>query len=224
VFYGGLAVGLFICLVFTESRISYLAFAAGVGLFIILRGGFLRGDNRPITIALTLAGIGLAIVAGYALIEAIFQSFQSTFVDLRPSSWLTRFNVYVVTLRLLPEHLIAGWGIPERIPGASSEFSAGSHSSYLGMLFQHGIVGLILYIAVWLSVWKPVIQGLARRRIGSNSAVFWSAMAVAFFSFNIREIADTWWWDQSLTFVLWIMWGLALTAPNSEIGLERSID
>jgi hypothetical protein len=212
-FFGGVALSLFVCLVFTESRITYAAFVAGVVFYIILRGGLLRGDNRPITIALTMAGIGLALLVGYAIFGAILQSFQEAFLDLRPSSWLSRFNIYLVTLRLLPEHPIAGWGVPVRIPGASNQYSAGTHSSYLGMLFQHGIVGLVFYLALWLSVWKQVICGLTDKHAGAIKALFWIAMATAFFAFNIREVADTWWWDQSLTFVIWMMWGLALSVP-----------
>ncbi len=212
-FYGSVTLALFVCLVFTESRISYAAFAAGLLFFIVLRGGLLRGDNRPITVALTMAGLGLALLVGFAIFGTILHSLQEAFLDTRPSSWLSRFNIYVVTLRLLPEHLIAGWGVPVRIPGASNQYSAGTHSSYLGMLFQHGIVGLALYLALWLSVWRPVIRGLVDKHSGAIRRLFWIALATAFFSFNIREVADTWWWDQSLTFVIWTMWGLALSVP-----------
>lgn len=211
-FYLGILASLVLCLLFTESRISYLAFVAGIGLYVVLRLGLLRGSNRPLTVALTMAGIGMVVLVGYFAAEPIIRSVLSAFVDLRPSSWLVRLNIYVVTLRLLPEHLIAGWGVPERIPGAATVYSAGTHSSYLGVLFQHGIVGLVLYLALWLSIWKPVLRGLGDRLTARPVALFWIATAVAFFTFNIREVADSWWWDQSLTFILWTMWGLALTA------------
>ena len=125
-----------------------------------------------------------------------------------------RFNIYIVSLRLLPEHPIAGWGVPVRIPGAATTYSAGTHSSILGMLFTHGIIGLLLYLAIWFSVWQAVVKGLRERQRGRERRLFWIAMAVAFLSFNIREIADSWWWDQSLTFVIWLMWGLSLTASR----------
>jgi hypothetical protein len=211
-FYVGVLAGLVLCLFFTESRISYLAFAASIGLYVVLRLGLLRGSNRPLTIALTMAGMGVMLIVAYVAAETIVRSVLSAFVDLRPSSWLVRLNIYVVTLRLLPEHLFAGWGVPERIPGAATVYSAGTHSSYLGVLFQHGIVGLVLYLALWLSIWKSVIRGLGDRLAARPLALFWIATTVAFFAFNIREVADSWWWDQSLTFILWTLWGLALTA------------
>lgn len=212
--YGALAFGLFLGLIFTESRISYLAFAAAIPFYLLLRLGMLRGHNRPFTIAVALAGTGFAILFGYFAQGLIFDTLQSAFIDLRPSSWLVRFNIYVVTLRLLPEHLIAGWGVPVRIPGASNVYSAGTHSSFLGTLFQHGIVGLSLYIALWVSLWKPVIRGLRQRGLNRELAMFWIAAATAFFAFNIREIADSWWWDQSLTYVVWLFWGAVVTATT----------
>lgn len=221
ILYGIIVLGLFLCLIFTESRISYLAFIAAVPLYVLLQFGLLRGHNKPVTIALTLAGIGIAIAVVYMAQGIIVDMIESAFIDLRPSSWIVRLNIYIVTLRLLPQHLIAGWGVPVRIPGASNVYSAGTHSSYLGTLFQHGIVGFFLYIGLWLSIWKPIIRGLRGTHFDRELAGFWVAAATAFFAFNIREIADSWWWDQSLTYVVWIMWGAAITAarclPGSKV-------
>ncbi len=82
------------------------------------------------------------------------------------------------------------------------------------MHFQPGIIGLIFYLGLWLSVWLFVWRGLRQRRGGRAAVLFWMATAMAFFAFNIREVADAWWWDQSLLFVIWLLWGLALTAPR----------
>lgn len=214
ILFAAVTVGLFFCLIFTESRISYMAFAAAVPLYWMLRAGVLRGHNLPFTIALTLVAVGGGLLLGYIAQGLIFETLQSAFVDLRPSSWLVRFNIYLVTLHLLPEHLIAGWGAPVRIPGVSNEYSAGTHSSYLGILFQHGIIGLALYLALWISIWRQVIQGLKDRLSTRELALFWISAATAFLAFNIREIADSWWWDQSLTFVMWLFWGLVITAAR----------
>jgi hypothetical protein len=213
-FYIVVVFSLTVALIYTESRISYLALVAGAALFAILWLGLLRGQTRLFSLAVTLLGVGIFALLAYVAVETIIRSLQSAFIDLRPGSWLVRLQIYVVTLRLLPEHPIAGWGVPVRIPGAPSDYSAGTHSSYLGMLFQHGIIGLLFYLAIWATVWRAVIKGLAERRMGRERALFWMAMAAAFLGFNIREIADSWWWDQSLTFVMWLMWGVALAAAR----------
>jgi hypothetical protein len=213
-FYAAVVLSLVIGLIYTESRISYLALVAGIVLFAVLWLGLLRGQTRLFSLAVVLLGTGAFALLGYIAVEMIVRSLQTAFIDLRPGSWLVRLQIYVVTLQLLPEHPIAGWGVPVRIPGAPSDYSAGTHSSYLGMLFQHGIIGLLFYLAIWASVWRAVIKGLAERGLGRERALFWMALAAAFFGFNIREIADSWWWDQSLTFVIWLMWGAALTAAR----------
>lgn len=211
-FYVWVEVGLVLCLIFAESRISYMAVVAGGALFVVLWLGLLRGRNRLFTLAMALLLAGAAVVLAYATSETIMRSIQATFIDLRPGSWLVRFYIYIYTLQMFPEHPIAGWGVPMRIPGIISVYSAGTHSSILGMLFTHGIIGLFFYLAIWAVVWKAVLRGLGERHTGRERALFWMAAAAAFLSFNIRELADAWWWDQSLTFVLWLTWAATLTA------------
>lgn len=213
--YLGMVIALLICLLLTGSRIAYMAFLAGLTLYCVLRLRLLSKPNRPFTIALTLTGTGAMLLFGYLSFSLILASLQSAFVDLRPGSWLVRLEVYVVTLRLLPEHIIAGWGVPVRISGQSSSFSAGTHSSYLGMLFQHGIVGLSLYLGLWLSIWRIVLRGLRQHHVTRYESYFWMAIAFAIFAFNLREVADTWWWDLSLLYVIWLLWGLIVTAPQA---------
>ncbi len=215
-----LVVGLFVALVFTESRIAYLAFLIGVALYVSLRLQLFRASNRPMTIAVGLAGGGILLLTAVLFLNVLLQWFQTTFVDLRPGSWLVRVYIYAETLALLPQHLVAGWGMAVRLPYVGSEYSAGTHSSYLGMLFQHGIIGFLAYLALWLSIWLFVWRGLRSRGLPRHLAWFWCAMAAAFLSFNVREIADTWWWDQMLLFTAWLMWGLTMTASRVLKGNE----
>ncbi len=206
--------GMFVSLVFTESRIAYLALLIGVVFYVSLRLHLFRAPNRMLTVALTLAGSGIVLLGVVMLLNVILQWFQTTFIDLRPGSWLVRVYVYAQTLALLPQHPIAGWGMSVRLPNVASEYSAGTHSSYLGMLFQHGIIGLCAYLALWLSIWLYVWRGLRARGIPRYLTWFWCAMATALLSFNVREVADTWWWDQLLLFTAWLIWGLAMTADR----------
>jgi O-antigen ligase len=213
--YLGLLLGLVLALALTESRIAYAAFLVGIVFYALLRLHAFRSPNRPLTFAVTLAAMGIALVAVFLVIGFIIQWFQSTFVDLRPGSWLVRMYIYVQTLALLPEHPIAGWGAAVHLPDMPSDYSAGTHSSYLGMLFQHGIIGLLAYLGLWLSMWLVVLRGLRARPARRSTTWFWAAMATAFLFFNLREVADTWWWDQLLLYVVWLMWGLVLTAKRA---------
>lgn len=216
-----LVVGLFVGLVFTESRIAYLAFLIGAALYVSLRLQLFRASNRPMTVAVSLAGGGIILLMAVLFLNVLLQWFQTTFVDLRPGSWLVRVYIYAETLALLPQHLIAGWGMAVRLPYVGSEYSAGTHSSYLGMLFQHGIIGLLAYLVLWFSIWLFVWRGLRSHGLPRHLAWFWCAMAAAFLSFNVREIVDTWWWDQMLLFTAWLMWGLTMTANRVLSGSQQ---
>lgn len=211
-YYLGLAAGLLVALIYTESRIAYAALLAGTALYIALRLHLLRPANRPLTVALTFIGGAILLILVFLAVDIILRWFQTTFIDLRPGSWSVRAYIYVQTIAMLPEYPITGWGIPIRLPGVRSEYSAGTHSSYLGMLFQHGVVGLMAYLALWITMWRPVVRGLRQYPVRRSTALLWAALASAFLAFNLREVADTWWWDQSVLFVMWLMWGLALTA------------
>jgi O-antigen ligase len=210
---GFVVAALTLCLIFTGSRIAYLAFAAEIGLFLVLRLDMLRWRNKLLSAAFACLLAATIIGVVYLAFSFISDAIGAVFIELRPGSWLVRFSIYRETLRLLWEHPIAGWGAPVQIDNMATVYSAGTHSSYLGMLFQHGIVGLLLYLALWLSLWWVVIRELRQPAQGISVRIFWIAAAAAFFAFNIREVADSWWWDQLLTFTLWLIWGLVLTAP-----------
>ena len=209
-----LLVGLILTLIQTESRTGYLAFAFGLAIMAILRSGLLYRSNRIFFFSLVALSTIILIGGGYLVLEEIKGLLYSFFVQARTGSFSARLIIYQETIRLLPQHWIAGWGQPVRIPGLRSVFSAGTHNSYLGMLFQHGIVGLLLYLCIWISIWIVIIKGLRERQTSSVYRMFWIISAAAMISFNAHEAADSWWWDQSITMTLWTFWGLIITAPR----------
>lgn len=206
-------VGLFLALIFAQVRSAFLTFALGLMVWFALTiGRRIRGS-----LALGVIGASVAIIialsVAYFAFPQVQQLFQEFFVDWRRGSWNVRIVVYRETLRMLPEHWIAGWGLPIRIPFLRSDFSAGTHSSYLGMLFQHGIVGLLLYLGLLGSIWFHIVKGLRRR---ARFYGFWAMAAATMISFNLREAVTTWWWDQSITIAVWVFWGLILTVRRFE--------
>lgn len=207
--------GLLVSLAYAESRVAYLAMAAGLALYVTLRLGLLHQRNKPFSIAMGLLAGAILLAAVYFLYAAIADTLQFLIVEWRPGSWLVRFRIYEETLRLLPEHWLAGWGTAVRIPYLSSNYSAGSHSSYLGMLFQHGVVGLALYLLLLVSVWRVLIYQSRRPGKAREAFIFWISMAAGLFAFNLREIADIWWWDQMTAIIVWTIWGLIVTGSRA---------
>jgi O-antigen ligase len=206
--------GLLVCLVGSESRIAYAAFLVGCAVFALYAIGLFRRPKRLLQGILVIGCVSLVVVVAVIGLDRIVQAVREFFLSWRPGSWWVRLRIYEATFEMLPEHPIAGWGVQQRLPGTRSSFSAGSHSSVLGMLFLHGIVGLVLYVGLWVSIWRETLRGLRARLATRELRGFWIAAAIALLCFNIRELADTWWWDQSITMTIWALWGLIIAAPG----------
>lgn len=207
----GLAIaGLLVCLVGSESRVAYLAFGAGLAALAVCAS---RSWRSPVRVAVFAGIVVLALTAVVIGFGGPGELWRTLAVEWRPGSLAVRLRVYAETWRLLPEHPIAGWGVQQQIPGVRASFSAGSHSSIMAMWFRHGIVGLALYVGLWVSVWREVIRGARSGMASQLLGRFWIAAALGFLCFNIRELADNWWWDQTVTMALWTLWGLVLAAP-----------
>lgn len=204
--------GLLGCLIFAESRMSYFAFGVGLCVLTLFLSGLLVGRNRFLLIATGVVALAFLVAAISFTYPEIGQIYEVLVTNWRPGT--ARYHIYQETVRLIPEHWVAGWGVARRIPGMPSKFSAGTHSSLLGMLFQHGVVGLVLYIGLWVSIWRVILRGLKNKAIPLAQRSFWIMSTVALLAFNIREMADSWWWDQTLTMTAWTMWGMILTAPR----------
>lgn len=206
--------GLFVCLLYAQSRVAYVAASVGLGALVVFVLGVMHKRNRIGAIGLAALGIVAGALMVLVAWEAIQQVVRVGLFELRPGSSLVRMRIYAETLALLPEHPIAGWGTTIRIPGMRTNYSAGSHSSYLGMLFQHGVVGLFLYIGLWWSIWRIMLAGVGTANRKHVIGTFWWTMVAAMLAFNIREAADTWTWDQTLTIIVWSMWALIVSAAR----------
>jgi hypothetical protein len=208
---------LLLCLASAQSRIAWGAFLLAALLGGAIQLKWMDRGRRRLIIAplLVVAGATSALVLALAILRsgAVIAAVTGYFQEFRPGSAYVRLRIYAETLRLLPEHWIAGWGTSVRIQGMPANYSAGTHSSFLAVLFQHGVVGLTLYLGLWFSVWRTIVTE-ARRARRAEVREFWLAMVVAMAAFNLREVADNWWSDHLVVLLMWTLWGLILTAPR----------
>jgi O-antigen ligase len=221
---GAILAGLCLCLVWSESRSAYVAFSAACVVVLGIEKGWARkAARRPWLVPLVVGVLAVLVIVllvvypGWSRIVRVVSDLASAW---RPGSWRARLRVYEETLRLIPQHPLAGWGVAVRIPGMRSTFSAGSHSGYLSMLFQHGVVGLALYVGLWFAVWREIVYGLHGRAMPRWLALRfpWLMSAAAMLALNIRELADGWTWDQLVAMTVWTLWGLILVAPRLGVG------
>lgn len=204
---------LFLCFFYAEVRIAYIAFMVGFALFAMWAVGLLQTRNRAVLHALVALALAVLVGAGYFLFQDVWMAVSDAFETVRPGSIFVRLIIYEETFRLLPEHLIAGWGTSIRIDGLENVYAAGTHSAYLEMLFQHGIVGLLLYLGLWATIWHRALYWF-RHRTPIVSRTFWCIAVITLLMFNLRESTASWMWDQTVTMAVWSMWGLIISASQ----------
>jgi len=209
-----LLAGLLYCFVYAEVRIAYIAFMVGIAFFGFWITGLLQSRNRLIFWAVITLSAALLLGSGYFVYQEVWGATVDAFSTVRPGSIFVRLQIYSETFRLLPEHLIAGWGTSIRIEGLSSVYAAGTHSTYLEMLFQHGIVGLLLYAGLWITIWQRALYWFRHPSV-LISRTFWCMMVITLLMLNIRESTSSWMWDQTVTMTVWSIWGLIISAAQA---------
>ncbi|WP_105103524.1 O-antigen ligase family protein [Microbulbifer pacificus] len=125
---------------------------------------------------------------------------ESSIFDVRSASAFTRFKIYEESYFGFLERPWFGWGNSVPLDDSSQRFSAGTHSSYVAMGFQHGIFSLVAYVLFWVIVLGQIARILiSPAGTYSLKAKLYSLGMLCFF---IRESMDTWWWDQMLFFLV----------------------
>ncbi len=156
VFWVGAAALMGLSLVLTMSRAAILSLLAGS---VVVRRR-LPGRIR-LVVYVVVAGVlleGLFIVSD-RLPEVTEEStrFIDQFANARGQSLGTRMTIYLATLESWRERPVLGWGTqrPPAAVGLPPYFPPiGSHSNYLAILYRHGIVGLLVYLLLILSVFR----------------------------------------------------------------------
>ncbi len=85
--------------------------------------------------------------------------------------------------------------------------AAAPHSIWLGALYDHGIIGLILLILLYIALFINLIAGV-RKATGEHRFVFSSALAV-FVIIALQSLDSGDFWDQAISIYIWF----ALSLP-----------
>lgn len=119
------------------------------------------------------------------------------FHNVRPSSSKDRAFVIQKTLEAWQESLWIGWGVPQGTADWHTyKVTLGSFSTYAAVLYLHGIIGFIFFIAALgftlSNFWQPAVRGnpLAKKAFASLLALYvfiqglplsWIAVYIWFF-------------------------------------------
>ncbi|MDI6703412.1 MAG: O-antigen ligase family protein [bacterium] len=124
-----------------------------------------------------------------------------------------RIILYKATIESWKERPLFGWGTQRHIE--DSFYPAGSHSTYFAILYQQGIVGLIIFLLILGSIYTEVrrVKRLEDRTMkGLIDFLAWGFM-VSFIS-GISECMDL---DVINLHVIWLIWSLIIVLSRRRI-------
>lgn len=133
---------------FTTGRIALGSWIVGGTWFFLFR--------RRASVALgglVAASVGVVLVTGGGeLTSQVGTAVEAAAYARGSGSVEGRTQVYISTLSGFVDRPILGWGTERDVPG--QVYPAGSHSTYLGILYKHGLLGFACLIGVLVSGWR----------------------------------------------------------------------
>jgi exopolysaccharide production protein ExoQ len=195
------AVFLSITLLRTLSKTTIVAFIAGEALLLIRDSAITRRKLLAI-----VAASGLVVAAFWKLIEAYFEIYTTT--GNEAETLTGRVGIWNYTLESSLEHPWIGHGFHSfrNVVPAFGVFEAWhAHNELLQLFYTYGIVGLLLFIAVYGSLYLQL-----RRASVADRALFYGLLLFIV----IRGFGDT---DRfELTLPLWFVFLISslLNAPH----------
>ena len=138
---------LLINFVASTARTAGLGWLLG-GLYFLNMSWTHRRRARIATATALLLGLITVLLVPGPISQA-----AETVLFARGSKTLSqRATIYQESINGITERPLLGWGTERDIP--DFRHPAGSHSTYLGILYKHGSLGLAVFIALMVAVWR----------------------------------------------------------------------
>lgn len=190
---------IFTLLLLTYTRGAWLSF-----LIVILIFGALKYRKL-------LAGAILVLILIYFVFPPLHNRVNDLFY-LKPGSSITwRINLWKDSLRYSQERIIAGYGIGTAnqviLEKRGQEMgSPDPHNDYLKILLEGGLLGIISYLAVILSLIFTLLRGFVKSEsvFGKNLYLLFLGITVALY---IMSFADNILRNTALQWIFWVLLG-----------------
>lgn len=191
-----LVTSLLITSMLTQSRLGILSslFVYAVIIYSIFLRKYLSKIGPKYTII--LAGLILSVLA-VLFNDIIINIYNDIVFGMRSNSAHTRMRIYEASISGILENPLFGLGHSNPIDFSSQRFSAGTHSSYLAIGYQRGLIAAFLY---FLMMTTMLLISLKNMWITTNTSL--RILSATFIGFFVRESLDTWWWDALLFFTV----------------------
>jgi O-antigen ligase len=123
---------------------------------------------------------------------------------------------------MIPEIIFGGIGLGEdafktayiNYAEAGTQTAPHSHSLYMHIVIQLGLVGLLLFFAVLFTVGRKCFSASAMSASGKDITVASKAALAGAFALLVAGLFDYTWYNFRVFFVFWALLGIACAAAN----------
>lgn len=137
----------------------------------------------------------------------------SSLLKARTGSLLSRLNVYEVTIEKWRKRPVLGWATQRNDDRLF--LPLGSHSMYLGTLYQRGVVGLAALLALVGFAALRLVRAF-RRSNDTSFRLFLGCAAVSFLAAGLAGVLDIFDIDATVQVLYWTLLGLIFGATARE--------
>lgn len=222
---GGLALACIVGgMVWTLSRGAWLGFLIGLGFLLLIKSPRL------------LAGMVAAAVLAVALLPGSTQRDLLNYeLDAKRNlfrfdeSMQDRIDIWRASVEIFQDHPWTGCGfqcgvvMAERYPQHPilKRFRA-QHSNLLQLLVETGVVGLAMWLTIWVFYFKYAFQGFGR--IARSPGPAWDRLGgiAAVLAFHTYGLVESNFFDSEVAMLTFFMMGLSLARKDVPADLEKS--
>jgi hypothetical protein len=143
---------LLVNLPFTTGRIATGSLIAGGAWFFLM-----KHRKRSVVVSASLVILAAAVIVNRELSSLASTGVEAAAYARGLGSVDTRGQVYRSTIEGFFDRPLLGWGTERDV--RDQRYPAGSHSTYLGVLYKHGVVGFACLLGVLASAWITTRPG-----------------------------------------------------------------
>ena len=207
-FYAAAVGAMMICLVITYSRGCYIGIMVAAAVFLVLL------DRRFI-----LLGIVGLLIMPFVLPETIINRFMSI-GNMNDSSTSYRFYIYMGTINMLKDYWLCGIG-----PGQSAYnkvypyygyngiSAPHSHNTFLQVMCDTGIAGIIVFIAVIYQFFKLLFRAYIDTD-DKETKIYTIAFMASISGFLVQSLFDYTFYNYRVMIFFWIYIALGAVATK----------
>jgi putative inorganic carbon (HCO3(-)) transporter len=160
-------------------------------------------------------GLPASILTLVFLVPTFLSRWSTAVEQSKENSLLIRLAIWLKALSLVPKRPIFGSG-PDTFVDYVGFRQYGAHNTWVNMLVETGVVGLVLYVAVIVAVWRALLVRV-RTASGQRPDVLVAAVYAIFVPYFIASWFTAAFEVPQVNVYFWTLLPLALFQPASRV-------